>query len=187
MAPGIIFELILLSLSFILAQVLGSYWILLIPIAGLFLIISSFFAFYWAPFVSSNNAKVVTMIELAKIKKGERVYDLGAGNGKIINAAARKGAVATGFEISIPLVIYYYLKRLLGFVKGEVLWGNFFKKDISDADIVFCYLLSSTMSRVYQRLYKNLRPGTRVISNAFPIKELEPTKKVNEVFLYIVK
>ena len=127
------------------------------------------------------------MIDLAKIKQGERVYDLGAGNGKVIDLATRKGAVATGFEISVPLVLYYYLKRLLGISKGRVVWGNFFHQDISDAEIVFCYLFPHTIELVYQRLFKKLRPGTRVISNAFMIEGLKPERKENEVYLYVVK
>ena len=187
MAPEIIFELILLGISLLLAMVFHSYWVLLIPFFGILLLISSFYSFYWAPFVPSSNSKLKTMIEFAKIKKGERVYDLGAGNGKIIDAAAKMGAVATGFEISIPLVIYYYFKKITGLVRGELLWGNFFKKNISDADIVFCYLFPHTMNKFHQTIYNQLKPGTRIISNAFEIKNLIPIKKTNEVYLYVVK
>jgi len=148
--------------------------------------ISSFYTFYWAPFVPSNKSRVKTMLEISNIKKGERVYDLGAGDGKIVDAATMLGAKATGFEISIPLVLYYYLRRMIGISRGELLWGNFFKKNISDADVVFCYLFPHTMNRFHQTIYKQLKPGTRIVSNAFEITELVPAKKINEVYLYIV-
>ena len=187
MAPEIILELILIAISMFLAQAFNAYWALLLPIFGLLFFFSSFFAFYWAPYVPSNNSKLKTMLEISKIKKGERVYDLGAGDGKIIDGAAKLGAKATGFEISIPLVLYYYFKRMVGISKAEMLWGNFFKKNISDADVVFCYLFPHTMNKFHKTIYKQLKPGTRVISNAFEITSLVPVKKMNEVYLYIVK
>lgn len=185
MLPEIIFEILLFSVSVALAVTFNSYYPILAFIFGTALIFSSFLSFLWAPYVPSAKEKVKKMIKLAEINKGMKVYDLGAGNGILINEAAKQGADAIGYEISFPLVAYYFLRRKMGIVKGKLLWGNFFTKDVSDADIIFCYLLPHTMGVFHKKIYPNLKKGTKIIANAFPIKDLEPNKVVDNVYMYI--
>ncbi len=146
-----------------------------------------------APFVPTPMKKVKKMVALAKIKKGQRVYDLGCGDGRFVYVAANEyGANATGIELS-PIV--YVLAKIRGFFwgsKAKIKFGNFKLFDLSDADVIFCYLLPDTLKKIQPMLDKQFRPGTRIYSYAFEIPKWKLIKqegrdaKANEapVFVY---
>jgi cyclopropane fatty-acyl-phospholipid synthase-like methyltransferase len=122
-----------------------------------------------APFVPSTNPVAAKMVELARIKKGAKVYDLGSGDGRILRLAAQHGACATGLEINPWLVLYTNLR--FGFTKhpGTVWarWRNFWRADYRDADIVFVYLLPWHMNKLADKLKRELKPGALVVTNSF--------------------
>lgn len=113
-----------------------------------------------APFVPTKNEAAEAMIRLAGVKKGVHVYDLGSGNGKLLRLAAKKGALATGFEINPFLVLYSKFST-------DTRWKNFWNADISDADVVFIYLLPWKMDRLAAKLKKECKKGTIIVSNSF--------------------
>lgn len=113
-----------------------------------------------APFVPTKNNAAEAMIRLAGIKKGTRVYDLGSGDGKLLRLAAKKGAVATGFEINPFLVLYSKFST-------DTRWKNFWNADIHDADVVFIYLLPWKMDTLAAKLRSQCRNGTVIVSNSF--------------------
>ena len=114
-----------------------------------------------APFVPSKRSTADAMISLAHIKKGDTVYDLGSGNGKLLLLAAQKGAHAIGYEIN-PLLV------LLSNMRGtRTRWKNFWNADIHDADVIFVYLLPWKMDRLTKKLQQELKPGTTIVSNSF--------------------
>lgn len=114
-----------------------------------------------APFVPTKNASADAMIRLAGIKKGDIVYDLGSGNGKLLFLAAQKGARAIGYEINPLLVL---LSNLRG---ARTKWKNFWHADIHDADVIFVYLLPWKMKHLADKLKEELKPGTTIVSNSF--------------------
>jgi len=129
-----------------------------------------------APFVPSTNPAARSMVHLAHIKPGMKVYDLGSGNGKLLFLAAKEGATAVGLEINPLLVLWTWIKKMLsqrpktGFNPAEgvtVRWKNFWNTNLSDADVVFVYLFPWWMERLAKKLKKELKPGTLVISNSF--------------------
>ena len=114
-----------------------------------------------APFVPSKRSTADAMISLAHIQKGDTVYDLGSGNGKLLLLAAQKDARAIGYEIN-PLLV------LLSNMRGtHTRWKNFWNADIHDADVIFVYLLPWKMDRLAKKLQKELKPGTTIVSNSF--------------------
>jgi predicted RNA methylase len=137
--------------------------------------------------VQSSRAKAIKMIRLGNIKTNDKIYDLGAGNGLLVNLAAAKGANSIGYEISIPLVIYYYFRKIFFHYKGSVRWGNFFNKDISDADIVFCYLLPHSTNKVGDKIYPQLKNGAKIVSNGFQIEGMKPITVEDGIYVYIKK
>src|SRR3989344_5527193 len=155
--------------------------------AALFLFVSVYatiVSFYkGAPYVRSKKARVRTMFELADIKEGERVVDLGSGDGLILIEAAKRGAVATGIEIN-PFLVWYSKRRVKksGFGKRvKIIKSDFRKYDLREADVVFLYLWPSTNEGLEYKFSRELKPGTRVISNGFPLPGLEPHASKNGV------
>jgi len=141
-----------------------------------------------APFVPSTNPVSASMIRLAQIQKGMTIYDLGSGNGKLLFLSAKQGAIAKGLEINPFLVLYSTIKLFFSPYRHTVhtYWKNFWTADISDADIVFIYLLPWRMDRLEQALRKKCKKGTLIVSNSFIFGHLPCIRKdeKNHVFAF---
>ena len=158
----------------------------LLFILFIFFLVLSFFT--GAPYITMGKKEVGRMMELAKIKKGERVYDLGSGDGRLVILAAKKGAKAIGFEINPFLVLISWVKILLAGVRKNavVKWRNFWGQDISDADVVLLYLITQHMERMEKKLQKELKPSSRVISYTFKFPNWQHSfyDKENRLYVY---
>lgn len=135
------------------------------------------------PFVPSKKRNVKIMIEVAGLKAGERVVDLGSGDGRLVFAAAATGAKAVGYEVSWPAWAWSRLLQIVGRKGGELCRSNAFKVSLKDADVVFCYLFPDTMKKLKPKLEQELPSGARVISNRFPIPGWPIAKQHGQVFL----
>lgn len=123
-----------------------------------------------APFVPTPMARVKKMISLAKIKPGEKVYDIGCGDGRMVYVAANDyGANAVGMELS-PLVYgLARIRKLFWGSKAKIVFTDFRYKNLGDADVIVCYLLPESLARLQAKLEAELKKGARVVSYAFPI------------------
>ena len=143
-----------------------------------------------APWVPTAMRNVHRMLRMAEVGPDDLVYDLGCGDGRVIVTAARHyGARAVGIELD-PL--RYLWCQMLITVMGlrsrvRVVYGDFFKQDLSDADVVACYLLSKTNKKLQGKLKEELQPGTRVVSHYFTFPALELVKQDEEDKLYLYK
>lgn len=139
-----------------------------------------------APFVRSSRKKIEMMVAAAKIKPGEIVIDLGSGDGTLLIESARHGAKAIGVDINPFLVWYSRIRvkwaRFGGRVK--IFREDFCNQSLKDADVVFLYLWPQTIEKLTTKLVSELKPGARVVSNAFPIPGWTPLESKNGVFLY---
>lgn len=135
------------------------------------------------PFVPSKTDSVHQMITLADLKAGEKAADLGSGDGRLVFAAAEKGADAVGYEVSWPAWAWSRFLQVVGRKGGELRRANAFKVSLKEADVVFCYLFPVTMQKLKPKLESELKPGTRVISNRFPIPGWPVSKQVGPIFL----
>src|SRR5215467_2009929 len=135
-----------------------------------------------APYIPSPQIVVDRMLELARIHPGELVYDLGSGDGRILITAAQKfRAKAVGIEMSPELCKATMAKvERLGLQDlVKVMQANLLKVDLSPANVVTIYLLTSSNSRLRPNLEKYLKPGARVVSNDFEIRGWRPKEVVN--------
>lgn len=131
-----------------------------------------------APFVPTSMFQVERMLSAVPLKKGMILYDLGAGDGRLVYKANKDyGVKAIGYEFS-PFVWMWskFLKFFFWKSKADLRYGNFWKKDLTDADVILCYLLPGSMKKMYNELLPQLSPGTLVISHAFSIPGMEPIK-----------
>jgi len=129
------------------------------------------------------------MLAMAKVGPGDNVYDLGCGDGRIIVTAARRyGAKAVGIELD-PLRFLWcqILITVLGLRdRVRIVYGDFFKQDLSAASVVTCYLLTVTNKKLEGKFKSELNPDTRVVSNyfIFPGLQLVSEDKQEKLYLY---
>lgn len=131
-----------------------------------------------APYVNSPQEVVHRMLELAQVKAGETVYDLGSGDGRVlIVAASRFRAKAVGVEISERLVksSVESLKRAGLEDLARVIHADLMEVDLSPADVVVIYLLRDSNDMLRPRLEKSLKPGARVVSHDYEIRGWKPS------------
>lgn len=143
---------------------------------------------YAAPWVPTSMVEVHKMLQLAEIGPGDLVYDLGCGDGRIIIVAARQyGSRAIGIEIDpLRYVWCQILITILGLrSRVQVIFGDFFKKDLSDADVVTCYLLPTTNEKLESKFMQELQADTRVVSHDFLFPKLALQQQDNEYNLYL--
>ncbi|UCE97834.1 MAG: class I SAM-dependent methyltransferase [Dehalococcoidia bacterium] len=127
---------------------------------------------------------------MAKVKPGELVYDLGCGDGRIIIMAARHfGALAVGIEIDPLRYLWSQIRiRFLGLSdRVSIKYGNFYKYDLSQADVITCYLLQDTNKKIATKLNRELKPRARVVSNTFTFPTLSLLQKNKELGIFIYK
>jgi SAM-dependent methyltransferase len=132
-----------------------------------------------APYVLSPQPIVDKMLELANIRPGEMVYDLGCGDGRIlITAAKRYKAHGVGIEISPKLVdmTTSLVKRLGLQDQVEIRLGNILEVKFADADVVTLYLETNSNEMLRPTMEKQLRPGTRVVSHDFEVRGWKSAK-----------
>ncbi len=119
--------------------------------------------------------RVKKMLELAKIKQGEKVLDLGCGDGRMAHIASKDhGADAFGIELS-PII--YAMARICNFFRGskaKILLRDFRRVDFSDADVLTFYLLPPILKRMREKWERELKPGARIVSYAFEVEGWEP-------------
>jgi SAM-dependent methyltransferase len=173
-----------MQLAAILIEALG----IIIFIAAMSITIYS--SVIGAPYVWTPSRAVREIFKIAGLKKGDKVYDLGAGNGQnLIIADKEFDARALGFELS---PILYLAAKINIFIKGakksQISWRNFYNQNLADADLIFCFLTVHAMVKLKPKFEAELRPGTKVISYAFSIHGWTPKQMLKgypgNVYLY---
>jgi predicted RNA methylase len=135
-----------------------------------------------APFVPSPMVVVRHMLQVAALKPGEVLFDLGAGDGRtVIMAAKTFGARAVGVEMREDLV-----KKALSTInengltdKVTIVNGDMFQVDLSAADVVFLYLTTSANEKIKPKMESELKTGVRVVSHDYEIIGWKPVKVEN--------
>src|SRR5512145_1878457 len=135
------------------------------------------------PYVPTPQPVVDAMLRLAKVKRGDVLYDLGSGDGRIvITAAKRYGVRGTGVDIDPQRIREANANARKAGVAGRVRFVNedLFQIDFSDATVVTLYLLPRLNLQLRPRLINELRPGTRIVSHGFDMGDWKPDR-VQEV------
>jgi SAM-dependent methyltransferase len=132
-----------------------------------------------APYVRTPPEVVNAMLKLAGVDSSDTVYDLGCGDGRIVIAAAKEyGAHGVGFDIDPERVQEARANArnagVAALVKFEV--KDIFEADIHNATVVAMYLLPDINLRLRPKLLKDLKPGTRIVSHSFDMREWKPDK-----------
>lgn len=145
-------------------------------------------------YIPTPRTIVRQMLSLAGLRKNENLYDLGAGDGRILVEGVRGfDAKATGIEID-PERIQRLRERLQSTgVVANVIQADFMDVDLSPADVIAIYLSDSVNARLAEKLEHELRAGTRIVSLDYALPGWKPEKEISvksgaldrKLFLYI--
>ena len=131
------------------------------------------------PYVPTPDEVVQAMLKLADVHKGDVVYDLGCGDGRIVITAAKLyGARGVGLDINPDRIRDARLNARQAGVEDLVKFveADLFDADIKEATVVTLYLLPSVNLRLRPKLWRDLKPGTRVVSHAFDMGDWKAEK-----------
>jgi SAM-dependent methyltransferase len=130
-------------------------------------------------FVPTPPNVVEAMLKLAEVHSGDVLYDLGCGDGQIVIAAARKyGIRAVGIDIDPQRIAEARANAAKAGVASLATFRNedMFEADIKEATVVTLYLLTTLNVKLRPKLWSELKPGTRVVSQTFGMEDWEPEK-----------
>lgn len=147
-----------------------------------------------APWVPARRRDIKRIIDLAGLTSGQVFYELGCGDGSVTLAAGKvAGVKAVGLEINWFLYLVCRWRQLWHQDRDLIFkCCNFYKEDLSAADVVYFYGLVNKNNAVRDKLIKELRPGTKIISYQFsvpnwtPVLVSRPDKKDRSIYLYRV-
>jgi len=165
--------------------------LLFLLLSGLWLIVP---ALYGVPWVPTREKRIRRALQLANLQPGETLYDLGAGDGRVLLMAANEfGARAVGIEIGPIQCLVGWLRILFNGhrprrgsgQRARIRCANFYKTDVSDADVVCVYAISSQTSRLLPLLERQLHPGARVVSVAADFSGWIPKTVDRELLIFL--
>jgi predicted RNA methylase len=135
-----------------------------------------------APYYPTPETVVEKMLDLGGLKAGEKMFDLGSGDGRIVITAARKyKARATGVEFD-PSLAKQSTERIktLGLASlANIIQGDLLLQDYSSADLITVYLLPVGNEKVTPMLEKQLKKGARIVAHDFEFTAWKPVKIVD--------
>ena len=145
------------------------------------------------PYAVTTEPVVESMLDLAGVRAGDVLYDLGCGDGRIVIAAAGRGARATGIDID-PYTLYFArtnARRAGVEARVRFVRGDFFRADLRDATVVTLYLSPEVNRRLLPKLLDELAPGSRIVSHKFDMGDAwKPDRSVRSgdatIHLWIV-
>jgi len=163
-----------ITINMIVFILLG-FFLLLFLVALLWILIP---ALHGLPPVPTRMERIQKALKLANLQPNETLYDLGAGDGRVLIVAARDfGSKAVGIEIGpIQCALIWLRAAASGFGNQiRVRWENFYKADLKDADVVFVYATSREILKLAAHLERRMKAGARLVSISADFPEWEPS------------
>ena len=133
----------------------------------------------YAPFISSKKEIIKKIISKLELKENGVIYELGCGNAGFLRAARKKfpSAELVGFEYSFLPYVIAQIQNSLSKSKISIRKKNIFKVDLSQADVLYCYLNVLTMKKLEEKIKTEGKSGLKIISYQFPL----PDMKIEEI------
>ena len=170
--PSGTFRVIMINMIIIISLI---FFMLIFCIALLWILVP---AFYGLPSVPTKPERIRKALKLANLQPDEVLYDLGAGDGRVLLIAAREfGAFSIGLEVGPVQCTLIWLRIVSSGLADriKIQWGNFFRADLKDADLVYVYATSQEVLKLAPFLQKQMKAGSRVVSISADFPEWEPS------------
>ena len=139
-----------------------------------------------APFEPTLRRKLGTLVNIAQAKDGDKVVDIGSGDGRIVIFFAQTGFEAYGIKINPLLVLYSRWKiRKAGLEdRAFIHWNSFWKINFNSYDIIILFQYKNIMSALQEKFEKELKSGSKIISNVWQFPSWEHKVEHDKLFLY---
>ena len=134
----------------------------------------------------SSRAEAEVMARIAEVRPDEKAADLGSGDGRVVCALARAGAVAHGYEINPVLVLISRRNIRREGLGGRAFihWGNFWRRKLSDYSLITTFQVGFVMARMEAKLSRELAPGSRIVSHYWRFPGLQPERTQGNIYRY---
>jgi hypothetical protein len=146
----------------------------------------------YAPLITTSTETIKIITNGLKVKDGLIIYELGCGRARFLREAERKFFPAELIGIENLTAIYFINKIRLKIIGSRIklLKADFFKINLQNADVIYCYLNNHTMQSLGNKFIQECQQGTQIISQSFPIPQLTPQRvvriKQKNVYFYII-
>jgi SAM-dependent methyltransferase len=137
-----------------------------------------------APWVPAFKRDLDHILDDSGLEAGQLYIELGAGDGRLVAAAAKRGARAIGYEINPVMCLVAAVRNLRYYPKAKIRLANFWQVDLSEADVVLVFLMPKFMPRLEQKLTKELKPGSVLVSYIFVLPSRRPVIKRHHWSVY---
>jgi len=137
-----------------------------------------------APYLPTRAPQIRAALELADLKPGDTLLELGCGDGRVLIAAARQGIKAVGYELNPLLAALAWLRTRRYRHHVKIIWGDYWRTDWPPAQAVFTFLLSRYMAKLDKKLTNYPHQPVKLVSYAFKVPSKRPDAQKNGVFLY---
>ena len=133
------------------------------------------------PYVPTTEPAVEAMMKLGEVTKDDILYDLGCGDGRLVIAAAKRGARGVGIDINPDRIKEARENAKKAGVEDRVKFveADLFEADIREATVVTLFLLPDVNLKLKPKLMRDLKPGTRLVSNTFDMGDWKAEKQSN--------
>lgn len=144
-----------------------------------------FVVLFGAPYLPTLKKQTELALDLLEVKEGMKILELGSGDGSVALAAAKRGAVVTGYELNPILVLVSRVRCIKYRNQVRIHWGNFWNKDWPVTDGIFVFLLDKYMKRLDTKVIQQYKhKHVKLVSFAFEIPNKKAVKKSGGMFLY---
>lgn len=178
----------------IIVVLIIAFLILIVSAIYLLSLISGLIRARGVPFVSLSKKQLKEINKHIRLNSGDRVVDLGCGDGRVLRIFEKQGIKdLAGYEVNFWAFLWARIKNKFLKSKAKIYFKNFKKVNLSRYNVVFCYLLDYYLNSLREKFDKELKPGTKVISYAFEIKNWhkpeiiytnKKNKKLGKIFVY---
>lgn len=156
----------------------------LILVGGGVVLLFSFVIVFGAPFLPTLSSRMDEAMDLLDLKPGQKLLELGSGDGRILRAAAERGVYGIGYELNPLLVLWSRLIQWKYRQYITVHWGNYWRHTLPVTDGIYVFLLNPFMERLDKKIEHEITKSVKVVSFAFAIPGKKPAKELNGLMLY---
>lgn len=153
-------------------------------ILALIIILFCGIVFFGAPFVPTKKMQIQVALDLLNLKKGDLLYDLGAGDGRIALTAAKRGIRIVGYELNIFLVLLARFRTRKYRNLVNIRWQNYWNADFSRCDGIYIFSSAAYINRLDKKL-RQTKNSLRLASYAFKIPGKKIVEQKDGVYLYV--